>query len=112
MKHLLAFSMALLLLLSSGCATVQPPEQMSPTKLAVWANNIYVESYNAYIQDTKNPVMLTEDQKELLRTKKVILIEMRSALDVLNQYLDSGTLPRQQVTDMVIQIAYKLLEAT
>jgi len=117
-ERMVAFSMALLLLLSvSGCAYLphgtSNPNEMSPTKLAVWGNNIYVDSYDAYIMEVKMASdSMSEDQKEFLRAKKKVLVEMYDALLVLNQYLDSGTVPRQQVTDAVIRIAYKILEAT
>ena len=112
---MLAFSMALLLLLN-GCAALNGPanpETMSPEKLAVWGNSIYVETYDSYLLEVKlAPDPMPEEQKELLRTKKLVLIEMYTALLVLNQYLDSGTIPRPQITEMVIRIAYKILEAT
>jgi hypothetical protein len=113
MKKVAAISVALLLLLSSGCALIGPqdPEKMSPQKLAVWANNVYIDSYDAYMQETKNPDTLSESRKEFLRSKRAILIELRDALDVYNGYLESGTLPRQQITDTVIKLVYKLLEA-
>jgi hypothetical protein len=112
MKQIVAISTALLLLLMSGCAGLQTPENMSPTKLAIWANNIYVDSYDAYVVETKNPDALSESRKEFLRSKRAVLVEMRKALDVYDGYLESGTLPRQQVTDLLIELAYKLLEAT
>jgi len=84
-----------------SCATMNVT--LTPKKAAAWMNNIYAAQYDEYLtwfnvvgQDANNkPIYelkpnVPEKQKEILRTKKKIFIELQPLLNSYSAYAASG----------------------
>ena len=113
MKQLVQYKycsmLIVLMLMLSACAEqgMKSPSDMSPKEIAIWADKVYVAEYDGYELEAANP-NLTEDQKVILRQKKMILTELHPLLMTYNAYIDSGVLPEQQTTNAILSLVYRL----
>lgn len=98
-----------LVFLSACTAGMKSPEDMEPVDVAIWANRIYVLQYDSYLTESTAPG-LSDERIEYLRTKREILTELHPLLVSYNTYVDSGTVPEEQLTQLIIRLVYRLTE--
>ena len=98
----------LFMVLLTACASTQSPQDMSPEDVAIWANRVYVSSYDGYLQDLQRP--MTPARIEALQKKRMILSELYPYLMTMNTYIESGVVPEQAITDIVINLVYQLTD--
>ena len=95
---------ALMIMLGAyGCAT-------KPTTRSTlyYSLSMYNQQYDDY-QAQAARGDLTEAEKEVLRVKKKILVELESKNKALKQYVDSGTIPLDAIEADVLRLVAKLL---
>jgi len=98
----------ILLMFLSGCITlnVNKPKsvaEMTPKERGAW----FLGIYNSQDKDYRNMVGrldLTNDQKKVLRDKKVIMVQVYPMIKTYNTYIDSGAIPTKAVEDQIIQL--------
>ena len=81
--------------------------EMTPTEKGVW----FLSMYNSQDKDYRNMVIrsdLTNDQKNVLRTKKKIMIQVYPMIKTYNTYIDSGAIPTKAVEDQIIELVNDL----
>lgn len=107
MKHLISVLVTITVI--TGCAGFQPknPADMSPKEVAVWANRQYEQQYTSYLQDyeyAKNNIYM----REVLLKKKVLMMEIYPLLLTYNEYVRTGAVPPEKMTDAIIRLIYEL----
>ena len=70
--------------------------------------SMYNQQYDDYVAQAARGD-LTEPEKEVLRTKKAVLVELESKNKALKQYVDSGTIPVDTIEADVLRLVAKLL---
>lgn len=83
-------------------------DEMTPKEKATWFMGIY----DAQDKDYRNMVVrsdLTNDQKEILRKKKEVMIQIYPMIKAYNVYVDSGAIPTKIVEDQIIQLVNDLV---
>lgn len=108
-SNYMAIAYIFTVLLLASCSTLQSPDDMSPTDVAIWANRTYVMEYDTYVHEI-NKGNLTPLKVEALRKKRQILTDLYPYLMTLNTYIESGTVPEQEITEIVIDLVYKLTD--
>jgi hypothetical protein len=83
---------------------------MTPKQNYVAAANSYKAQYSSYKIRAALPD-LTESEKEMLRTKKTMLIEIWEALKIYGGYVDSGKIPSREINQRLIDLSYQLERA-
>lgn len=102
------FVALILLIFLSGCMTLdinrpKPISEMTPKERGAW----FLGVYNSQDKDYRNMVArsdLTNDQKKVLRDKKVIMVQVYPMIKTYNTYIDSGAVPTKAVEDQIIQL--------
>lgn len=118
MKKLNYLALLVLMVLSValvGCATTNI--DMTPKKLAILANETYVKQYDDYMSffvknaDGEWVVKqgVSEDQKEILRKRKNILMDLDRLTDILNTYIMIGYLPADETIPAIETEIIKLI---
>lgn len=75
---------------------------MSPQEKAVWMMSIYNAQYDDYLLQAARED-LTEDEKEILREKKRILVKIEEPIELYVGYADSGVLPAATLETLIMQ---------
>jgi hypothetical protein len=75
----------------------------------LWSLDVYDAQYRAYEEAVKDP-NLTEDQKEVLRVKKQVLIELKPLVLMAHEYHKTGQLPPEDVQRKLTELINKLVE--
>ena len=95
-----------------GCPGVTPPPDYSPLDQAKFNAAKWLGIYNSQFEDyksmTANPDTLTEAQKEVLRKKKALLVEIKPALDLYTSYVDQGVVPSPETEQAVLDLINRL----
>lgn len=93
-----------------GCPQqgLKPLNEMSPQEKATWMLSIYSAQYDDYKLQVVKPD-LTDDQKNILREKKKILLEVDPLIDQYTGYVDTGILPTMEIETLIINNLDRLL---
>ena len=103
-----------------GCATFD--KQITDRDVASWANAIYNAQYDDYLtwfnKQTDGSYVIkpnvSEEQKEILVTKKKIFIELQPLLLIFSEYVQTGVKPTAvlitNVEARIIQLVNDLIE--
>jgi hypothetical protein len=78
-------------------------DEMTSKEKATW----FMGVYNAQDKDYRNVVArpnLTNDQKEILRKKKEIMIQVYPMIKAYGIYVDSGAIPTKATEDQIIYL--------
>lgn len=84
-------------------AGVKPLAEMTPKEKATWMMGVY----NAQAADYKRMVVrtdLTDDQKDILRQKKVIAVQVWPLINTYRTYVNAGAVPIREVEDQIIAL--------
>ena len=123
MKAILRWSRVLPILLLIGCATAQ----MTPEKTSLWMNSIYSFHYDEYLNQVLRPDLppdilaevksdpakvtqamlrtdLTEAEKDVLRAKKAVLVELHPLLLTYARYVKDGQVPPEELSARAVQL--------
>ena len=96
-----------------SCATfsnVKPWAERTPKEKAL----SFLQMYNRQFDDTMRLAStpnITESQKEIVRTKKKLLTEMRTPLDIYSMAVIEGRIPSADLESKLILLVDKLLAA-
>ena len=116
----------LVFILIYGCASLTPAQR------TLWAIDIYLAEYDAYLEAVIDPSVspeikarlktdtslitpeflnpkLTDETRKMLRVKKEILIEMKPLVLLAEEYQRTGVLPTKDVTDELTKLANRLV---
>ena len=116
----------LLLFSLSGCASLTPAQK------TLWMANVYEAQYDLYLDQMINPMVgaemkaslkaepslivgeylnpdLTEQQREVLRVKKQILIELKPLVAMATKYQLTGVLPSEEAINKMANLINELL---
>jgi len=111
-----------------GCATA-----LTPTQQTLWATNVYLAQYDLYLEQVINPMIgaeekkilkadptliagnkmnqdLSDKEREILRVKKEILVELKPIIEMLGEYRKTGTVPPAEVQKKLTDLINQLLE--
>lgn len=110
----------------AGCSV-----KLTPMQQTLWATNVYLAQYDLYLEQVINPAVsaeekaqlkkdpsliqgdylnpnITEDQWEVLKVKKRILVELKPLVTMAAQYHQTGELPpaevQKKLTDLINQL--------
>lgn len=72
------------------------------------AKSFYVSQYKDYEAMTVDPSLLTEEQKQILRIKREVLIQLKPMIDTYAALVDSGQTPTLEQEQAIIQLLNKL----
>jgi hypothetical protein len=100
-----ALSLLAVLVLLVGCAHII----LTPKQTVLWGMNVYNAQYDLYIKQVARED-LTEDEKEVLRTKKDILLDMEESINVGLSSLAIGENPDEETLDDLTYLVNRLLE--
>ena len=93
--------------LATACAT--PPA--TPKEKAVWMMGIYNRQFDDYEAMVARPD-LTDAQKDILRQKKKVLVEVKPLIAAYDGYVQQGAAPspqlEAQITDLLNQLETKV----
>jgi hypothetical protein len=99
--------MAAALALAAACATAPA----TPKEKAVWMMGIYNRQFDDYQVMVARPD-LTDAQKEILRQKKKVLVEVKPLIAAYDGCIQQGTAPspqlETQITDLLNQLQTKV----
>jgi hypothetical protein len=124
MRHL---NLAILILLVVGCTTKLTNEQR-----VLWSLNIYTSTYNQYLDQILDPDVkperrailsaepsliadddlrdgITEEEWEILRVKKDILVDMKPLVLAAARYLDLGQVPPAEIQNDLTALVNKII---
>lgn len=76
---------------------------MTPKERVTWMLSVYnsqTRDYKAMVAKTD----LTNEQKEVLRKKKAIMIQVYPMINTYTTYVDSGAVPTKEVEDQIIDL--------
>ena len=120
-------NLAILLLLVVGCTTKLTNEQR-----VLWGLNIYTSTYNQYLNQILDPDVspenraiyskepslipdrdlregITEEEWEILRVKKDILVEMKPLVLLSAKYIDAGQVPPAEIQNDLTALVNKII---
>ena len=94
-----------------GCngSELKPIGEMTASEFSVYVHSIYNSQYDQYMADVIQP-NLSEDQKKILKTKKIILTEMYDPMMLFTSYVKSGAIPPDELRIRVTAILNNLIE--
>lgn len=99
-------------LLAWGCipqnVKVKSISEMTPKEKATWMLSVYNKQFDdtmAMAQRTD----LTEQQKEIVRKKKKILVEVKPYIKTYTTFVDAGGVPAQETEDKIIELLNDLV---
>jgi len=106
------FVALILLIFLAGCMTLdinrpKPISEMTSKERGAW----FLGVYNSQDKDYRNMVArsdLTNDQKRVLRDKKIIMTQVYPIIKTYNTYIDSGAVPTKEVEDQIIKLINNL----
>jgi hypothetical protein len=124
MRHL---NLAILILLVVGCTTKLTNEQR-----VLWSLNIYTSTYNQYLDQILDPDVkperrailsaepsliadddlrdgITEEEWEILRVKKDILVDMKPLVLAAARYLDLGQVPPAEIQNDLTALVNRII---
>lgn len=102
MKKVLPF--VLVLVFISGCfGNIQSPADMTDKQRSAWFNEIYVEQYDSLKAEVAIG-NLTEDRKNILRTKKAVLRELEPLLHTYTFHAETGEVPPAALVSHIFQL--------
>jgi len=96
----------LVLFLFVGCAQLS----LTPKQTILWALNVYNAQYDLYVEQAAKPD-LTEDEKEILRVKKTVLVDLEHALNLATADIQAGVTVDDEVQEDIKYLVNRLLEA-
>jgi len=106
------FVILIILTFLAGCLTlnINKPKlisEMTAKERGAW----FLGVYNSQDKDYRNMVArsdLTNDQKRVLRDKKIIMTQVYPIIKTYNTYIDSGAVPTKEVEDQIIKLINNL----
>jgi heptaprenylglyceryl phosphate synthase len=107
MKKLIVFCLAVLLVGSCTFDNLKPFDEMSAKEKAAFFMSVYNSSDMNYRAMASQPD-LTEVQKEILRQKKQIMIQVYPLIQSYNTYVDSGVVPSVELEQNILTNIDKL----
>ena len=132
MRHQLQrhLSLAILILLVVGCTTKLTNEQR-----VLWGLNIYTSTYNQYLNQILDPDVdpekramyakepslipdrdlregITEEEWEILRVKKDILVDMKPLVLLAAKYTNAGQVPPAEIQNDLTLLVNKIIALT
>jgi len=86
-----------------GCISqIKPIDQWTPKEQAVYFMGVYTDEYDNYMRMSKL-TSLSEEQKVILRKKKIILTEMYGPIKMYMRYVDTGRIPTEEMYDYIME---------
>lgn len=93
----------------TACASPQKPwADWTPKEKSTFMNATYNQQYDDYLIVSKSP-NLTEDQKEILRTKKKVFVEIWPLLKTYSQYAQGGQVPTLMLEAQLMRLLNRLM---
>lgn len=120
--------LVMIVFLIAGCATIR----LTPKQTVLWGMNVYNAQYDLYIDQVvadsysmeekqllkDNPALLvgadlkpnlSEEQKEIIRVKRDILVELYPIIQLSMECINSGSIPPDDVQEIMVRLLNKLL---
>jgi hypothetical protein len=95
-----------------GCATVPgttTPNPLSKEKQFIQsAKSFYISQYKDYEAMTVDPTTLSEAQKQILRQKREVLIQVKPMIDTYSALVDAGKTPTLEQEQAITQLLNQL----
>jgi len=93
-----------------GCSTngIKSLDEMTPQEKGTWMLSLYNDQYDDYLRQVSR-VDLSDGEKDILREKKNILLEVYPLIELYTEYVDSGVLPPTETETLIMQNIDRLL---
>ena len=92
--------------IAAGCSPVnvqiKPITEMTPKERATFFMAVYNDQAENYKTLTLDPTVLSDEQKQILRAKKKIMVEVYPLIALYTTYVDSGAMPDEAMEKQII----------
>lgn len=86
---------------------------MNPKERLAWALETYNSEYDKY--QAVAPLALTDEERQIMRVKKAVLVELEPLLQTYIEYVELGRVPEAGIIrteQQMIRLVERLLAAT